>query len=101
MSDDVEVHFDERFGSLRLNCSGETFARVLNAVLSEANIQAFELDGVFDAVESLEVYQSPPATSSPPTGVWDRVILIGCGMVGFVILFLLVIGLGTLAGWVR
>ena len=37
-----------------------------------------------------------------PLAQWqDRLALLGCGVVGFVLLFVFVIGIGTIAGWVR
>jgi hypothetical protein len=99
MADDIEVHFDPRDGRLWLICGDEAFTRVLNAALNEANIAEFEIEWVPDAVQSLEVYKSP--SPQPPAGMSDRVMLVGCGLIGFVILFLMVIGVGALAGWIR
>ena len=99
MADDIEVHFDDRNGRLWLNCGDEAFTRVLNVVLSEVDIYDLEIEGIPDAVTSLEVYQAPPPPR--PTGVLDRVLLAGCGLIGFVILFLVAIGIRTLAGWIK
>ena len=37
-----------------------------------------------------------------PSARWrDRLGLLGCGVVGFVVLFVLAVGVQTIAGWMR
>ena len=99
MADDIEVHYDPRRGELSLSCGDKAFARVREAVISAADLGAAPIDGVPAGVRVIVVGEVRPAK---PTGrLRDRLALLGCGLVGFAVLFVLVIGLGTIAGWVR
>ena len=93
VSDDIEVHCYPDDGQVTLTCGTEAFARVWAAVVAEAGPI-----GAPPAVRVVLIEQVLPR----PLAQWqDRLALLGCGVVGFVLLFVFVIGIGTIAGWVR
>lgn len=95
VSDDIEVHCYPDDGQVTLTCGTEAFARVWAAVVAEAG----PIDGAPPAVRVVLIERVPPPR---PSAQWrDRLGLLGCGVVGFVLLFVFVIGVGTIAGWVR
>jgi hypothetical protein len=95
VSDDIEVHFHPHPGQVTLTCGDEAFARLWELVADAAG----PIDGAPASVRVVLIERVPPA---PPRTRWrDRLGLLGCGVVGFVILFVLVTGVGTIAGWVR
>jgi hypothetical protein len=97
VTDDIEVRFDD--GHLTLSCGEDAFARLRAAVIAQSDAAA-SLEGGSDAVRYIVVRPMVvPIESS--TSRYDRVALLGCGLVGFAILFLLLVGAGTLAGWKR
>ena len=97
VSDDIEVHLNPDDGQVTLTCGTEAFARVWAAVVAEAG----PIDGAPPAVRVVLIER----VLLPRPARWrsgqDRLALLGCGVVGFVLLFVFVIGIGTIAGWVR
>jgi hypothetical protein len=99
VTDDIEVHFDPGRGELSLSCGDEAFTRVRDAVVAAADLGDAAINGVPAGVRAIVVDRVPPPRS--PARLRDRLALLGCGVVGFAVLFVLVVGLGTIAGWVR
>jgi len=94
VSNDIEVHFYPDYGQVTLTCGTKAFARVWAAVVAEA--------GPIDAPPAVRVVLIERVLLPRPLAQWqDRLALLGCGVVGFVLLFVFVIGIGTIAGWVR
>ncbi len=94
VSDDIEVHCYPDNGQVTLTCGTEAFARVWAAVVAEA--------GPIGAPPAVRVVLIEKVLLPRPLAQWqDRLALLGCGVVGFVLLFVFVIGIGTIAGWVR
>ena len=94
VSDDIEVHLNPDHGQVTLTCGTEAFARVWAAVVAEA--------GPIGAPPAVRVVLIEKVLLPRPLAQWqDRPGLLGCGVVGFVLLFVFVIGIGTIAGWVR
>ncbi|MCY2970506.1 MAG: hypothetical protein NTZ30_07545 [Planctomycetota bacterium] len=94
VSDDIEVHCYPDDGQGTLTCGTEAFARVWAAVVAEA--------GPIGAPPAVRVVLIERVLLPRPLAQWqDRLALLGCGVVGFVLLFVFVIGIGTIAGWVR
>ena len=94
VSDDIEVHLNPDDGQVTLTCGTEAFARVWAAVVAEA--------GPIGAPPAVRVVLIEQVLLPRPLAQWqDRLALLGCGVVGFVLLFVFVIGIGTIAGWVR
>ncbi len=97
VSDDIEVHLNPDDGQVTLTCGTEAFARVWAAVVAEAG----PIDGAPPAVRVVLIER----VLLPRPARWrsgqDPLALLGCGVVGFVLLFVFVIGIGTIAGWVR
>lgn len=99
VADDIDMHFDSRRGELSLSCSPEAFARVRDAVAAAADLNTTAIDGVPAAVRFIVVREVQPI--KPRARFGDRLALVGCGVVTFVILFVLIVGLGTIVGWLR
>jgi hypothetical protein len=95
VADDIEVHCYPDNGQVTLTCGAEAFARVWAAVVAEAG----PIDGAPPVVRVVLIERVPPART--PARWRDRLGLLGCGVVGFAVLFVLAIGVGTIAGWVR
>lgn len=95
MADDIEVHCYPDDGQVTLTCGSGAFARVWAAVVAEAG----PIAGAPAVVRVLLVERVTPPR--PPARWRDRLGLLGCGVVGFVLLFVFVTGVGTIAGWVR
>jgi len=94
VSDDIEVHCYPDDGQVTLTCGTEAFARVWAAVVAEA--------GPIGAPPAVRVVLIERVLLPRPLAQWrDPLALLGCGVVGFVLLFVFVIGIGTIAGWVR
>jgi len=94
VSNDIEVHLNPDAGQVTLTCGTEAFARVRAAVVAEA--------GPIGAPPAVRVVLIEQVLLPRPLAQWqDRLALLGCGVVGFVLLFVFVIGIGTIAGWVR
>jgi hypothetical protein len=95
VADDIEVHFEPKQGALYLACGDEAFARLRDAVVEEAGS---EIIGDFPTeIRDIAIHkvQSAP-TSSRLVGSFA---FIGCAIVGFVILSVLMIGVGTIIKW--
>ena len=95
MADDIEIHCYPQQGQITLTCGDEAFDRMWAMIVAEAG----PIDNSPAAVRVVLIERVPPAP--PPTRWRDRLWLLGCGTVGFVILFVLAMGVGTIAGWVR
>jgi hypothetical protein len=95
VADDIEVHYDPSRGNLFLACGAEAFARLRDSVIAEARVPEV-VNGSLDAVRLIEVTMVPAYT---PSRFRDRAALLGCGLVGFVVLFPFVVGVTTIIGW--
>lgn len=99
MSDDIEVHFDARRSQLILSCGVDAFARVRNAIFVASNLHDVPDDVVPTGVELIVIMRGSPA--SPASRRRDRVALFGCAVIGFGLMFVFVVGVATIAGWVQ
>lgn len=98
MADDIEIQFNSQRGHLYIWCKDEAFARICNAVISETGV-VDALNGNINCVQSIEITVMPVTPFRPR--LRDRMALLGCGLAAFVILFVLIIGVFTIAGWLR
>lgn len=95
MADDIEFHVYPQQGQVTLTCGDEAFARLWRMISDEAG----PIPGAPPAVRVILVEKVPPPRPATP---WrDRLVLLGCGLLGFVILSVLAVGVGTIADWVR
>lgn len=97
--DDIEIHYDPSRGELSLSCGEEAFVRLRDAVVAAADLGRADIEGVPAGVRAIVVDQALRPKSA--TRFRDGLALLGCGLVGFVVLFVLAIGIGTIVGWVR
>jgi hypothetical protein len=100
VADDIKVDFDERGGALNLLCGVEAFARLRDSVIADASLAGFA-DGIPDRVRYITIATRAPTRSARQRWIQDRVALLGCGLVAFAVLFVLVVGIGTIVGWFR
>lgn len=95
MADDIEFHVYPQQGQVTLTCGDEAFARLWRMIADEAG----PIPGTPPTVRVILVEKVSPQR---PAKSWpDRLALLGCGLLGFLILFVLAVGVGTIAGWVR
>ena len=95
--DDIEVHYDQKSGSLVLSCGTEAFAVLAALVIAE--IGGTEV--AFNSPESLRWIEiSTMPSPHRPSYLRDRLAMMGCALVGFVVFFVLAVGVMTIAGWV-
>lgn len=92
-STEVRFHLDQ--GLVKLTCGDVAFDRLCVMIMDTAG----PIDGATVAVRCIQIERVPPPP--PPFRWWHPLPMLGCAVVGFVILFVLVAGIGTLAGWVR
>lgn len=97
MASDTEVHYDGIRGELSLNCGEEAFARWLNNITNDIDLKSI-VPGPLDVRTIILVKARPPRPSS---GLTDRLALLGCAVVAIGFIFVLSVGLGTIAGWWR
>jgi len=71
------------------------FARLRAAVLTEAHVSE-AIDGPISNIRLFEIQEGSYQT---PKQWHDRLALLGCAFVGFVIMFVLVAGVWTIIGW--
>jgi hypothetical protein len=98
VGDDIEVHYDSKPGEVFLSCGSEAFARLREAVLVEAQV-AEVVDSPVTNVRLIEIVAAP--SLRPPKRWHDRLALLGCGLAGFVIMFVFIAGIGTIVSWFR
>lgn len=93
-SDDIQVQFYLADGEVTLTCGDRAFDRLWSLVAEAAG----PVDGAPAAVRVVVVERVPPAP--PPHRWWRSLGALGCAVVGTVIVFIMVVGIGTIAGWV-
>lgn len=90
MDDEIQVAWHPEFGSLYLNCSPESFAllatRILEQVPNASEIELREIKGI-------EIRDREARKPTKMESRRDRIALLGCGVVGFVLLFIFILGL--------
>jgi hypothetical protein len=91
----VEICPGPTRGELTLICNRESFQRLRDLVLAAA--------GCTSAIEDLNalVVIERVAGAPKPSRFRYLVGLIGCGMVGFVVLFVFTAGVWAIVGWMR
>jgi hypothetical protein len=97
--DAVEVGpFNRQVGLIHVACGHNAFLRIVQTILSDATtnqLQNVRLDDIRGLI--IEEKASLPARLS--SSWWrDRVFLLGCGIVAFIIGCIFIIGLMTLLG---
>jgi len=97
---DTQVHYNRGRGELTIQCGEQMFARVRGAVVEATNLKDSVADFAPETVQVMVIgtFGKPRVASGR---FRDRLALLGCGVVAFAVLFVLVIGVGTIAGWVR
>jgi hypothetical protein len=98
VADDIETQFDSRRGTLGLYCSDEAFVRVRTAVIAAAGLEQAGIEGIPDGVRTIVVHMQPKRSRIRFS---DNVALLGCALVTIVIIFVLSVGVGTIAGWLQ
>jgi hypothetical protein len=99
MDEGIEVHFDAKHGALYLACSEKSFARLRDVVVEEAGVS--EIIGEFARAEVRDIAVHKIRSAAKPTQLGDSFALIGCALVGFAVLFVIVVGVATIVGWFR
>ena len=97
-TDDIEVHFSPERGELSLSGGSEAFARLQKLVVADSNVA----DIVNESPKELRLIVIGRVTGIRTSSrVLDRLFLWGCGLVSLVFLAVVVVGLGTIIGWIR
>ena len=98
MADDIEIHYDSQRGDLTLTCGDAAFARLRDIIVAEAQIaEMIEVEGGEVQRVEIEVWPSTRTTSRS----LDSTALLVWGLVVFAVLFVLIVGLVTIAGWFK
>lgn len=83
-----------------LSCGDEAFMRVRDSVL--LHLAGLESDIERDGIRMIVIRREPTEpTARPISNLGDRMALLGCGVVGCAVAFVMLIGLSTIAGWLR
>ena len=93
--DSIEVHIHERRRLIELDCGHAAFIRILDFLRAEAALND-ELPS--DSVSGIWITDAGGYTSEPPSYWKDRVALIGCSVVVFIVAFVFVMGVLAIAG---
>jgi hypothetical protein len=99
--DAVEVGpFNRQVGLVHVTCGHNAFLRIVQTILTDATtneLQNVQLDDIRGLIIEEKVAFAARLTSS-----WwrDRAILLGCGIVAFIICCVFALGLMTLFGWI-
>jgi hypothetical protein len=98
VADDIEIHLEPKQGAWCLACGDEAFARLRDAVVEA--VGSPDLFGDFPAeVRDIAIHK---VQSTPPSSrLVGGFAFIGCACVGFLILFVMVVGVATIVGWLR
>ena len=86
--DETEIHFSEKSGRLTLDCAETAFRRIREAVVSELNLP----EATTERIHEIEVFGPE---SMIPRGIGDRICLVGCAIVSFLLAGVFVIGLAA------
>ncbi len=85
---------------LEMACTEEAFARLRQLLIAE--IPAGDpTEGKPETVRTIMIGTKPAPTVEPRRRDSELVALIGCALVGTVIVTLLIVGLGTVVGWIQ
>jgi hypothetical protein len=98
VADDIQAHFHPKRGALLLACRDDAFVRLRDAIVEEAGLSG-TIEGVPDNVHEIQIAKVQLIPS--PAGLRDKLALVGCALIGFAVLFVLVAGIATIAGWFR
>jgi hypothetical protein len=91
VSDAIEIHCDPE--CLTLTCGKDDFARLLDLVIAEVGAEKV-VPLQRDSLRSIEILAAP---ATGPVRLRDRVVLLGCYLVGFAMLFLMLVGVTAIA----
>jgi hypothetical protein len=98
VSNDIAVNYHPRQGLLQLSCGNEAFARLRDVIIAEAwAAEVIETQpGAVKRIMIEEVSSGRPSTRFP-----DGVALLCCALFVLAFMFVLAIGVATIASWVR
>jgi hypothetical protein len=91
--DEIEVSFDKHRGSLWLHCGGSAFERMRELVLADNRFSGIEKAKVHEI--AIYMVRAGPTRAR----VTDRLWLLGCALVGFVLMFVFAMGIVMIGGW--
>lgn len=99
VSDDIEVHFGEEPGYLRLDCGAQAFEEIRDAVFKSGRLTGMpdlDPDDVFEV--HISCYEADrPDEPSLSKSLWQ----LGCALIAFALLAVFVIGVITIVGWFK
>ena len=98
MSEGIEVLCETSHGSLWLSCPEQVFVRLRDTIISEPTISGLVGESR-DAIQHIEISLAP--AERPATRVRDRIALVACGTITFVLLFVFAAGVMAIIGWLR
>ncbi len=91
-SQDIKIRSYPERGQVIVTCGAESFARIWAAVAAELG----PIEGGPPVVRAIMLEKQLPPRQDP----WFAPFaLLGCGLIGFVILFVMYVGVQTIAGW--
>ena len=91
-----EICFRDRYGMLIVTCEIESFERFRDIILSDSRLAEVIGDDK-SKVKLIQISMKPP----PTRWLRDRVTLLGCLLIGFAIMFVLVAGVMAITGWLK
>jgi hypothetical protein len=97
MEDCLKVHYDPRHRCLELACGADEFARLRDLLIAEARVGQLT-QGQLASLRSIElVVEFSPVGSR----VREHAVMLGCGLIGAAVAFVMMVGVSTVIGWFR
>jgi hypothetical protein len=98
--DSIEVHYNERSQHLELACGPAAFRRILDFLRKESSLDEI-VDVPSDSLKWIGITNANAVVERRERArLRDRFALLGCGLVGFVVLFVFVMGVLAIVGLV-
>ena len=99
MDDEVEVQWHADHNWLQLRCESEAYSRLVQTVVDQVQLPQEVARSEIHVIEISD--RNCTVDTSTPQGWRDRVALLGCALVGFLLCFAMLAGIATIAGWIR
>jgi len=96
VADDIQVHYYPERGELFLSCDTEAFSRLCDLVVAASGV-ADDLGN--NKPRYVQFVDASIGISPSASWIRDRLALFGCSFVGFLVMFVFVIGVMSIIGW--
>lgn len=94
--DDVKFEFEK--GCLSLRCSEALLSRLRDVVITESQIRE-QLGQPIEVIRWIQI--TAPSGPVVESRLRDRVALVGCATVAFLVMSVFAIGVATIVGWLQ